>query len=165
MHVRARIDRQRPRNFGLRRSDQCQRSPNLKNLPTYAPPKNCRNRCVTHLMLMGWCSEPDLDCPLGPCDRVGLHQLLNAVFPEDPSVDRMRGGGRADCEPAELLRLQAAGFALGDAWAFGHVPEYRTGVRILSSPVTRYRPLTGSPPAHAKGHRTGHYGRAYAVQD
>jgi len=46
--------------------------------------------------------------------------LLDAVLPEDPGVDGMRGSGPADCELPELLRLQAAGFPLGDACTFGH---------------------------------------------
>ena len=44
------------------------------------------------LMLVRWFPEPDPDGPLGPCDRVGLHQLLNAVFLQDPGVYRMWGG-------------------------------------------------------------------------
>jgi hypothetical protein len=72
-----------------------------------------RPRPDPNLMLVTWCSEPDLDCPLGSCHGVGLHKLLNAVFLEDPGLDRMRGGGRADRELPELLRLQAAGLAQG----------------------------------------------------
>ena len=30
---------------------------------------------------------------MGPGNRVGLHQFLNAVLPEDPGGHRMRGGG------------------------------------------------------------------------
>ena len=44
------------------------------------------------LILVGWCAEPDPDGPLSPGDSVSLHQFLNAVLPEDPGVDRMRGG-------------------------------------------------------------------------
>ena len=72
---------------------------------------------------------------MGPGDRVGLHQLLNAVLPQDPGLDRMRNSRRADCELPELLRLQAAGFPLGDAWTFGHASGYRTGVRVGPSAV------------------------------
>jgi hypothetical protein len=76
---------------------------------------------------------------MGPGNGVGLHRLLNPVFPEDPGVDRMRGGGRADCELPELLRLQAAGLPLGDAWTFGHASDYRTGVLgIRLSKVVRF---------------------------
>ena len=65
---------------------------------------------------------------MGPGDRVGLHQLLDPVLPEDPGVNRLCGGGNADRELPELLRLQEAGFPLGDAWTFGHATEYRTSV-------------------------------------
>jgi hypothetical protein len=61
-------------------------------------------------------------------DCVGLHQLLNAVLPEDPGVHSLRNGWGGDRELPQLLRLQAAGLTLSDAWAFGHAPEYRTGV-------------------------------------
>jgi hypothetical protein len=47
----------------------------------------------------------------------------------------MRDSGRADRELPELLRLQAAGLPLGDAWTFGHVTGYRTGVLLSPSPV------------------------------
>jgi hypothetical protein len=57
---------------------------------------------------------------MGPGDRMGLHQFLNAVLPQDPGLDRMRNSRRADCELPELLRLQAAGLPLCDAWRVSH---------------------------------------------
>ena len=80
------------------------------------------------LILMGRRSEPDPDSPLGPSNGVTLHQFLDAVFPQDPGVHRMWGGRGGDRELPQLLRLEAAGLTLGEAWTFGHAPEYRTGV-------------------------------------
>jgi hypothetical protein len=44
------------------------------------------------LMLVWWRSEPDPDSSLGPGDCVGLHQLLDAVLPEDPGEHQLRDG-------------------------------------------------------------------------
>jgi len=57
---------------------------------------------------------------MGPGDRMGLHQFLNAVLPQDPCVHRLRDGSGGDHQVAHLLRLQAAGFPLGDVWTLGH---------------------------------------------
>jgi len=48
---------------------------------------------------------------------------------------------------SHLLGLQAAGLPLGKAWTFGHAPEYRTGVRVFSSPpVSWVLPFTFETP-------------------
>jgi hypothetical protein len=44
---------------------------------------------------------------------MGLYQSLHTVLPDDPGLDRMTGGGRADCEPAHLLRSAGYGGLLG----------------------------------------------------
>jgi hypothetical protein len=61
------------------------------------------------LVLVRWCSEPDPDGTFGPCDRVGTHQFLNAVLPQDPGVHPLWDCRRAHRELAHLLRLQAPG--------------------------------------------------------
>ena len=61
------------------------------------------------LVLMRWGSEPDPDSPLGPGNGVCLNEFLDAVLPDDPRADLMRDGWGADCELAQLLRLQAPG--------------------------------------------------------
>jgi hypothetical protein len=43
---------------------------------------------------------------------MGLHQFLLTVFPGRSRPGPNEGGGRADRELPELLRLQAAGFPL-----------------------------------------------------
>jgi len=89
-------------------------------------------------MLMGWCSKPDTDGPLGPGNGMGLHQLLDSVLPEDPGVHSLRGARCGHRQLAHLLGLQAAGLTLSEAWTLGHAPEYRTGVRVFSSPVVSW---------------------------
>ena len=64
-----------------------------------------------NLMLVWWSAEPDLNCSLGPGDRVRLHQLLNAVLPYDPGGYSLRVGRCGDREVPQLLRLQAPGLA------------------------------------------------------
>lgn len=71
-------------------------------------------------MLVWGCSEPDPDSPLGPGDGVRIHQLLHAVFPQDPGLDPVRGGWGRHRELTQLLRLEAAGLALGEARTVGH---------------------------------------------
>jgi hypothetical protein len=79
-----------------------------------------RARPHPYLVLMWWCAEPDPDGPLGLGDGVGLHQLLDAVLPEDPGVHSLRGARCGHRQLAHLLGLQAAGLPLGKAWTLGH---------------------------------------------
>jgi hypothetical protein len=74
---------------------------------------------------------------MGPGDRMGLHQFLNAVLPQDPCVHRLRDGSGGDHQVAHLLRLQASGFPLGDAWTFGschRVSNRCSGWLLCSNP-------------------------------
>jgi hypothetical protein len=74
-----------------------------------------------YFVLVGWSSEPDSDGPFRPGDRVGLHQLLDTVLPQNPGLHRLWDGRGADRQMPHLLRLQAPGLTLGEAWTFGHV--------------------------------------------
>ena len=56
-------------------------------------------------------TEPDPDSPLGPGDRMSLHQFLDAVLPKDPGVHPLRDSRGGDRELAHLLRLEAPGLA------------------------------------------------------
>ena len=47
-----------------------------------------RARPHPYLVLMWWGAEPDPGSPLGPGSGVGLHQLLDAVFPHDTGTHR-----------------------------------------------------------------------------
>jgi hypothetical protein len=58
------------------------------------------------LMLVWRCSKSDPDGPFSPGNRVGLHQFLNAVFPQDPGMHRMRDSGRAGCELRTRAKLR-----------------------------------------------------------
>ena len=71
-------------------------------------------------MLVGRGSESNSDSALGPASGHGLHQLFDAVLPEDPGVHALRDSGRADGQLAKLFRLQAPGLAKREAWMFGH---------------------------------------------
>src|SRR5664280_2785196 len=81
-----------------------------------------------YLVLVGWCSEPHTDGPLGPSDCMGRHKLLDTVLPQHPGLHPLRDGRGADRQLPHLLRLQAPGLTLGEAWTFGHASEYRTDV-------------------------------------
>jgi hypothetical protein len=59
-------------------------------------------------MLVGRCSEPDPDGPLGPGNRVGLHEFLDAVLPEDPGSHARRDGRGADRELTRCSGVPAA---------------------------------------------------------
>jgi hypothetical protein len=72
---------------------------------------------------MGRCPEPDPDGPFGPGNGVGLHQLLDAVLPDDPGMHPLRDGRRGDGQLPHLLGLQASGVTLGDAGSFGSLPQ------------------------------------------
>jgi hypothetical protein len=50
-----------------------------------------------------------------------LHQLLDAVLPQDPGVHPLRDGSGGDRQLPQLLWLQAAGLSLGKAWRVGHL--------------------------------------------
>ena len=72
------------------------------------------------VVLVRWCSEPNSDSAFGPRSRGGLHQLLDAVLPQDPRMHPVRDGWCANGEMPHLLSLQTPGLTLGDARAFGH---------------------------------------------
>ena len=76
-----------------------------------------------HLVLVGWDSELDQDGAFCPGDRVALHQLLDAVFPQHPGLHPLWDGGGAYGLRSHLLRQQAPGLTLGEAWTFGHAPR------------------------------------------
>ena len=59
-------------------------------------------------MLVRRCPEPAPAGPLGPGNRVTLHQLLHAVLPEDPGVHSLWGARCGHRELAQLLWCQAA---------------------------------------------------------
>jgi len=56
-------------------------------------------------VLVGWSAETHPNGPLGPRSRLGLHQFLDAVLPEDPGAHPLRDGRGADRELTLLLRL------------------------------------------------------------
>ena len=76
-----------------------------------------------NLVLVGWSSEPDADGPLGPGNRLALHQFLDTVLPQNPGLNPLWDGRGADRQLPHLLRLQAPGLTLGEAWTFGHSPR------------------------------------------
>ena len=80
------------------------------------------------LVVVGWDSELDQDGAFCPGNRVALHQLLDTVLPQHPGLHPLWDGGGAHCLRPHLLRQQAPGLTLGEAWTFGHAQEYRTTV-------------------------------------
>jgi hypothetical protein len=89
-------------------------------------------------MLVWWGTEPDPDRTPRPCNRVSLHEFLDAVLPHDPTTHWLRDCRGADRELAQLLRLQASGLPLGDA--FGH------HLRVSNRCSTTYRLSEAEPP-------------------
>ena len=69
-------------------------------------------------MLLGCCSEPDPDGPLGPGECLGVHQLLDAFLPEDPDVHPVWDSWGGDTDLPQLFWLQAARLTLDEARAF-----------------------------------------------
>ena len=62
-----------------------------------------RARPHPHLILMGWCAEPDPDGPPGPGHSLGLHQFLDTVLPQDPGVHRLRDGRAGDRQLPQMF--------------------------------------------------------------
>lgn len=104
----------------------------LSRIATRSDPRD-RTSPDPHLELVGWNSEPDPYGPLGPGNRLGLHQLFDTVLPQHPGLHPLRDRRGADRQLPHLLWQQAPWLALGEAGTFGHAPEYRTGVLVPGS--------------------------------
>ena len=99
-------------------------------------------------MLLGWCSKPDPDGPFGPGNRVGLHQFLDAVFPDDPGCT---GCGTAAVETVSCPSCSGCKL-LGSRWAMRGrsvtASGYRTGARV---PQLLLAPREGRVPPGPSG--------------